>query len=77
MTNDHAGTSLFDRTHSYDTRNRNDLLPDRARLTITQNSISVAGPNIWNSIPENIKTSLTRGSFKSQYKNCLLSYYNS
>ena len=31
-------SELYTRTHSYDTRYRDDLLPDRARLTITQKS---------------------------------------
>ena len=48
---DHWHEDRYNRTHSYDTRNRNDLLPNRPRMTITQNSLSVAGPRIWNRIP--------------------------
>ena len=68
-------TGVYNRTHSYDTRSRNDLLPSQARLTITQNSLSVIGPNIWNSIPQSIQNSMSRNSFKSQYKKYLLSFY--
>ena len=68
-------TGVYNRTHSYDTRSRNDLLPSQARLTITQNSLSVIGPNIWNSIPQNIQNSISQNSFKSQYKKYLLSFY--
>ena len=69
--------TIPNRPHSYNTRNRNELLPDRARLTITQNSINVAGPSLWNTIPEQIKASPSRNSFKYQYKTYLLSKYAS
>ena len=74
---DNSSTGQFNRTHSHNTRNRNDFLPNRARLTITQNSIKVIGPNIWNSIPENIRALPTKTSFKNQYKTYLLSFYSS
>ena len=72
---DNSDITIPNRVHSYDTRNRNELLPDRARLTITQNSIYVAGPSLWNTIPEQIKNSPSRNSFKRQYKTYLLSQY--
>ena len=74
---DNARTVLYTRTHTYNTRNRNDLLPNSARLTVTQNSIDVIGPSTWNLIPENIKASPSRDSFKFQYKSYLLSQYMS
>ena len=74
---DHRQTGLYVRTHTYNTRNRSDLIPNRPRLNITRNSISVAGPNIWNSIPLSIKNAPSRSSFKHQYKNLLLSAYTS
>ena len=74
---DNSDSDLFTRTHSYHTRNRNVLLPIHARLSITQNSINVAGPSLWNAIPEHIRASLSRNSFKFQYKNYLLSQYMS
>ena len=68
-------TGAYDRTHSYATRNRSDLLPAQARLTIGQNSMSVIGPNTWNLMPHYIQNSLSRNSFKCQYKKYLLSFY--
>ena len=68
-------TNEFIRSHDYDTRGSNDLRPQSARLTLTLNSISVVGPNIWNNIPEEIKNSPSRNSFKFKYKKLLLSYY--
>ena len=50
----------------YRTRNRNDLIPSRTRLTATLNSINVVGPNIWNSIPPEIQCLQTKNSFKYQ-----------
>ena len=72
---DHQHDAIFVRNHSYNTRNRSDLLPTRSRLTITQNSISASGPNIWNSIPNEIKSISSKQSFKFQYKKFLLSSY--
>ena len=72
---ENSGSGLYNRNHAYNTRNRNELLQNRARLTITENSINVVGPSIWNSIPERIRTSPSKDSFKSQYKYFLLSQY--
>ena len=62
--------------HNYNTRNCSNLRPARSRLTITQNSINVTGPNLWNSIPNEIRISLSRESFKHNYKNFLLASYS-
>ena len=51
---DNWEAETYDRTHHYETRNRDSLLPNSARLTVTSNSLSVIGPNIWNAIPERI-----------------------
>ena len=67
--------SFFPASHNYDTRNSANMQIARSRLTITQNSINVIGPNIWNSIPIEIQNSLTRNSFKYNYKNFLISSY--
>ena len=70
-------SGTYERTHEYNTRNRRDLLPNQIHLTICENSISVAGPKIWNSIPVEIKNSISRNVFKARYKHYLLSFYNS
>ena len=61
--------------HQYNTRNSSDLQPARSRLTVTQNSIDVIGPNLWNSIPLEIQNSISREVFKYKYKNYLFSSY--
>ena len=73
---DRWNTGAYDRHHQYETRNRNDLLPRRANLSVTQNSLHSAGPNLWNSIPEYIRSSSTKSSFKCQYKKYLISLYD-
>ena len=73
---DHDTPSQLIRSHDYSTRGSNDLRPGNARLTLTLNSISVVGPNIWNSIPDDIKYSPSRKSFMFKYKKFLLSFYN-
>ena len=62
-------------SHDYNTRNRNSLVPSAARLTATERSISVIGPNIWNSIPSDIRESPTISIFKNRFKAYLLSNY--
>ena len=73
---DRRSTDAYERQHQYETRNRNNLLPGRACLSVTKNSMHSIGPIIWNSIPEHIRNSRTRSSFKSQYKKHLISSYN-
>ena len=70
----HSG--IFDRNHHYATRSHHDLVPFHARLTITKNSLRVSGPNIWNSIPQEIRNIRSQEIFKNQYKKHLLSFYN-
>ena len=72
---EHLTPGMFARNHPYDTRHRSDLLPNRSHLTICQNSISIIGPQIWNSIPDDIKYSTSKSSFKRNYKKLLLSSY--
>ena len=72
---ENRNSGSYERTHSYPTRNRNNLIPNRARLTISENSVSTVGPNIWNSIPFEIQNSVSRNAFKRKYKQYLLSSY--
>ena len=72
----HNSSTHFLRPHDYATRGHDDPLSSYARLRLTQNSISVVGPNIWREIPEDIKNSPSRNSFKFRYKKFLLSFYS-
>ena len=72
---DQLSSGRYAREHSHYTRNRNDLRSVQARLTMCQHSISVAGPNIFNSLPPNIREAPSRDSFKIRCKNYLLSFY--
>ena len=73
---DHDTPTQFIRSHEYPTRQRDNLLPAHARLTLTLNSLSVVGPNFWTSIPADIRNSPSRNSFKFEYKKFLLSFYS-
>ena len=67
---------IFVRQHNYSTRFRNNLLPVFHRLSITQNSLTHMGPNVWNTLPEEVKTSETFHIFKRRVKKFLLSAYH-
>ena len=59
--------------HSYNTRNNRNAFVAFQRLSLTQKSISFCGPQLWNSIPSNIKESSSLQQFKRAYKSYLLS----
>ena len=63
--------------HTHFTRYRNLLMPPFERLRSTSQSVVHNGVSIWNEIPNDIKSSLSLNSFKYQYKNYLLSQYES
>ena len=65
----------FTRQHSYNTRGRANLLPGFQRLTLTQQSLSFRGPNVWNGIPQEIKDQPNIKLFKKYFKNYLLDSY--
>ena len=46
------------------------------RLTLTQHSIYYCGPQIWNEIPDDIKSLPRFDQFRKSYKSYLLSLYN-
>ena len=58
----------FTRNHHYNTRNRNSYLAPRERLRSTERSVLYNAVCIWNTIPEDIKNSLSVASFK--YTGC-------
>ena len=61
--------------HTYDTRNRNDAVPQFQRLTLTQNSIHFAGPVVWNSLPADIRAISALQRFKISVKDWLIAGY--
>ena len=65
----------FTRNHNYSTRQRNEYLAPFARLRSTQQSVLFNAINNWNSIPDNIKNSISLPSFKYKYKQHLLESY--
>ena len=67
----------LNRSHNYETRNRNLLLPTFQRLSLTQHSIYFIGIQFWNNLPPNIKSAERRSLFRKQLKNYLLSSYTS
>ena len=67
--------SQYTRSHSYNTRNRTQLLPEFHRLSSTQRSISYSAPSFWNEIPAYIRESLSLSTFKIRLKQCLIDEY--
>ena len=67
----------FIHDHTHFTRNRNLFLPPFERLRSTSQSAIHNGVSIWNEIPINVKSCLSLNSFKYQYKNYLISQYDS
>ena len=66
----------FSSQHGYDTRTGSNLIPQRQRLTQTQNqSVNVQAPVIWNQIPSDIKTCNNIKLFKKKFKEHLISLY--
>ena len=65
----------YARQHLYNTRGRSELLPSYQRLTVSQQSLSFSGPNIWNSIPQEVREQPNIKLFKKYLKNYLLSNY--
>ena len=63
------------RIHNHATRSRNLLLPSFHRLTSSRKSISFNGPNIWNTIPPEIKLCSNILKFKIKYKKHLINSY--
>ena len=65
----------YQRSHTYNTRNRNLLVAPIERLRSTEQSVIYNAVNIWNEVPVHIKLSLTSQSFKYRYREFLLSRY--
>jgi len=61
--------------HSYNTRNNDKILVGFSRTRLRMSSLSIAGPQCWNSIPLIIKLSKSLHSFKVNFKKWLLDTY--
>ena len=64
-------------THGRVTRNMNLAQPSFQRLTLTQHSVSYAGPKIWNEIPQCIRNISSLQLFKKKFRSFLINQYNS
>jgi hypothetical protein len=62
--------------HPYLTRSAASLHLTRARINLRKTSLSVCAPQIWNSVPANIKLSLSLFTFKRDLKKCFLCSYS-
>ena len=58
--------------HTYNTRQRNDLVIPQHRTTLISNSFLIQSIRLWNQIPQHFKTSLTIPSFKTKMLTFLL-----
>ena len=69
--------SGFQTSHGYLTRTGRDrYVPSFQKLTLTRNqSIDFQVPNNWSAIPDDVKSAPCLSSFKSIYKNYVISHY--
>ena len=68
-------TSFHSFSHSHFTRNRNQIVPEFERLTLSQRSVYYACPIAWNDLPEYLKNIRSYSNFKFNLKNFLVSKY--
>ena len=61
--------------HSYPTRRSNDYRLENPKIILAHKSIRHHGPDIWNSLPSEIKRSISLHLFKALLKNNLISIY--
>ena len=62
--------------HNYNTRNKNNPCIQKYKSEQAINSICHKGPQIWQKVPNSIKSSRTLPCFKYKYKNYLLNRYS-
>ena len=62
-------------THDRYTRHRQLLVPKPRKLTKTEQSVFTSGPNEWNSLPADIRNSVTFNVFKRSLRFHLLQSY--
>ena len=61
--------------HDYHTRNSCKLNPTRNKLVFTDKSIRTTGPKLWNSLNDQVRSSLSTKHFRNLYKSTLISTY--
>ena len=71
----HNFFTLNSTIHSYPTRNSPNCHLVNPRLLIAHRSIRHHGPDLWNALPDSIKSSQSLFSFKAKIKKRLLSEY--
>ena len=59
------------------TRQQNNLIVPRSKTDTGARAFAVTGPKLWNSLPFNITSTTSHGSFKSKLRNFILSDLNS
>ena len=68
-------SEMFETIHNYDTRNHTKAQQTFQRLTRTQQSVTFAGPKVWNALPLPIRESLTLSAFKGELKKYYIAKY--
>ena len=63
------------RNNPYPTRYTNQIAPLFQRLALTQRSLNYIGPQIWNSLPDNIRNITCLSLFKRLTKKYLIESY--
>ena len=62
-------------SHSVNTRNRQLAAPTFHRLEGSQHAVSFSGPTVWNTLPLEIRNSVSLNSFKKALKNYFINSY--
>jgi hypothetical protein len=63
--------------HSYQTRHKNDFNLTKNRKTFCDHAIRTSGPILWNSLDKEFKTSKSVKHFRKQFKQQMISKYDS
>ena len=71
----HNYFDLNSNIHTYPTRRSSDFHLENPKTILAQKSIRHHGPDVWNSLPNNIKQCLTLSNFKDLFKTYILSTY--
>ena len=62
--------------HSYPTRRSSDYHLENPKIVLSQKSLKHHGPDVWNSLPDNLKQCKSVYSFKTHLKKYLLEHYS-